>query len=186
MDISVSEQKYTAAEYLELEKQAEIKHEFYYGKLLPMAGESKKANRIITNLILFFSEYVQPKGLETFNHDVKVQVKQDAIFRYPDFVIAPQADDADAYIVRLPVLIAEVASEASWRRDYFLKRREYLEIPSLSYYVVVSQEEMFVQCHHNTKGQWQLDEFTKPEEGLSVDFIGKTLFLAEIYRNVHF
>jgi len=41
---TTAEKLYTVAEWLELEKSAELRHEFYYGNLIPMAGEAKRAN----------------------------------------------------------------------------------------------------------------------------------------------
>ena len=46
---------YTLQEYFELEKNAITKHEFVYGKIIPIHGEAKQANEIVTNLIILLS-----------------------------------------------------------------------------------------------------------------------------------
>lgn len=38
------EKTYTAEEYFELEKKSDTKHEFHFGKLTEMPGESKRDN----------------------------------------------------------------------------------------------------------------------------------------------
>lgn len=35
-----TEKRYTVEEWLEFEKTAEVRHEYYFGKLIPMAGEA--------------------------------------------------------------------------------------------------------------------------------------------------
>jgi len=37
---AVTEKRYTVEEWLEFEKTAEVRHEYYFGKLIPMAGEA--------------------------------------------------------------------------------------------------------------------------------------------------
>ena len=53
-------------EWLELEKNAEVRHEFYYGKLIPMAGEAKKANRISKTLVKLMDDHLLEHGYEAF------------------------------------------------------------------------------------------------------------------------
>ncbi len=48
--VAIEEKIYTVEEYLELEKTSEIRHEFVYGKRIPMSGESKNANEIAGHL----------------------------------------------------------------------------------------------------------------------------------------
>jgi Uma2 family endonuclease len=44
--ILAKERLLTVDEYLEFEKNSEVRHEYYFGKLIDMPGESKNANRI--------------------------------------------------------------------------------------------------------------------------------------------
>ena len=45
-----TEKLYTVEEWLEFEKTADVRHEYYFGKLIPMAGEAKRANIIAGNI----------------------------------------------------------------------------------------------------------------------------------------
>ncbi|MCY7330659.1 MAG: Uma2 family endonuclease, partial [Saprospiraceae bacterium] len=132
---TTAEKLYTVAEWLELEKSAELRHEFYYGNLIPMAGEAKRANILAGTIRLIIDMALYEKGFQVFDHDIKAEVVPNGIYRYPDLVVAPVVDDEDDYIVKHPVLLVEVASESSSQRDRIKKRREYLEIPSLWYYL---------------------------------------------------
>ena len=110
---AVLDRKYTVAEYLESEKTADVRHEFHYGKLIEMAGESKRANDIALNLVEILRKPLRQKGYKVHAHDVKVLVKARGIYRYPDLVVAPKADDSDDFIVLQPEILVEVASENS-------------------------------------------------------------------------
>ncbi len=182
---ATAEKLYTVAEWLDLEKSAELRHEFYYGKIIPMAGEAKKANRIAINLLKVMDDHLFQRGFEIFDHDIKAEVVPNGIYRYPDLVVAPIADDEDEYIVKHPVLLVEVASDGSGQRDRVKKRREYLEVPSLWYYLIVNQEEMLVELHtRDSDGRWAQHYFTEPEEMIELPHFELKFPLSAIYARL--
>lgn len=181
----ISEKLYTVEEWLEFEKHAEIRHEYVYGKLIPMAGEAKKANRIANNILIKLNGPLIKQGLEIYSHDVKAQVIPNGIYRYPDLVVAPVADDEHEYIVKHPVLMVEVASGDSGQRDRVKKRKEYLQIPSLWYYIVVDQDEMLVELHtRSDDGNWWTQYFTEPEDEVALSRFDLSIRLADVYERV--
>jgi Uma2 family endonuclease len=183
--IETSEKIYTVQEWLELEKTSEIRHEYYYGKLIKMPGEAKQANRIANNIVKKLDDLLLEKGFEIFSHDVKTQVLDNGIYRYPDLVIAPIADDEDDYIVQLPIMLVEVASESSKHRDRVKKSNEYRNIPTLWYYLVINQDEMLVEKHSREAGGfWSIQYFTEPEDEITLPNFGLTLRLNDIYNRV--
>ncbi len=180
-----TEKLYTVQEWLDLEKVAEVRHEYVYGKLIPMAGEAKRANRIANNILVRLNDLLQQQGLEIYSHDIKTQVIPNGIYRYPDLVVAPLADDEHDYIVKHPVLMAEVASGDSGQRDRVKKRREYLQIPTLWYYLVVDQDEMLAELHQrHENGQWEMQYFTEPHDEIALPRFGLTIRLSDIYARV--
>jgi Uma2 family endonuclease len=124
----IAERLYTVEEWLEFEKHADVRHEYFYGKLIPMAGESKRANVIAGNIKRHIDVPLYQKGIQVYDHDVKAEVVSNGIYRYPDLVAAPVADDEHDYIVKHPVLMVEVASESSGNRDRVKKRQAYQKI----------------------------------------------------------
>ncbi len=160
-----AEKLYTVEQWLEFEKTAEVRHEYYFGKLIPMAGEAKRANRIANNLIKQLDDHLYERGFEIFDHDIKAEVVPNGVYRYPDLVVAPVVDDEHDYIVKHPVLMAEVTSDQSGQRDRIKKRKEYLAIPSLWYYLVADQDEMLVELHIRGEGnRWETQYFTEPDD----------------------
>lgn len=183
--LETAERRFTVEEWLEWEKNSDIRHEYHHGNLIPMAGEAKKANKITKNLIKLLDDHLYKKGIEVFSHDVKAEVAPGKIYRYPDLVAAPVADDGDDYIVKMPVLIVEVASENSRNRDQVKKRREYFEIPSLWYYLIISQDEMWAELHSkNEQGRWETRFFTEPDDRIELERFDRTILLKDVYERV--
>lgn len=181
----IAEKLYTVEEWLEFEKHAEVRHEYVYGKLIPMAGEAKRANIIAGNIRKRVDDPLYAKGFQIYDHDIKAEVVANGIYRYPDLVVAPVADDEHEYIVKHPVLMVEVASGDSGQRDRVKKRKEYLQIPSLWYYIVADQDEMLVELHtRSDDGQWGTQYFTEPEDEVALQRLGLSLKLADMYERV--
>ncbi len=177
---------YTVEEYLALEKDAEVRHEYYYGKLIEMPGEAKNANRIAKNILFKWNAIVEEQGFEIFLHDVKAEVKKRNIYRYPDLVVAPKTDDEDDYIIKQPIIMVEVASEGSWKTDTGVKLKEYTALSTLKYYLIVSQEEMFVQLCVREGEQWYFQFFDEENTEFTISEFNISLSLSDIYNNVKF
>jgi Uma2 family endonuclease len=185
-ELQVLEKSYTVEEYFELEKHSEIRHEYYYGKLLPMTGESKNANRIAGNCEFQLRLQLRKKGLDFFRHDVRMLVREQKIYRYPDFVIAPVVDDSDSHLIKQPILIIEVSSDNSDHTDRVTKRNEYLNLPTVEYYLIISQSERLIDLYSKDKKGWRFDSFSKEEEVIEFPNLGAKLSLADIYDEVEF
>lgn len=184
---AVTERLFTVEEWLDLEQQSEVRHEFYFGQLIPMAGEAKDANRIAKNFIKRLDDTLLEKGFETFSHDVKAEVLPNGIYRYPDLVVAPVIDDEHEYIVKHPVLLLEVASAESAQRDRVKKRKEYHQVAYLWYYLIVSQDEMSVEVHQrNAEDTWGVTYFTEPQDLIELPRLGVSIQVADLYDRVKF
>ncbi|WP_439559572.1 Uma2 family endonuclease, partial [Dyadobacter sp.] len=97
------EPRYTVAEYLKLEEESEIRHEYYDGEVFAMAGTSLKHNEIVDNVRTLFKEVFKPKGCKTFAESVKVECIKNLSYCYPDVIVTCSAEDlASTYIVRNP------------------------------------------------------------------------------------
>lgn len=183
--LAVLEKRYTVDEWLEFEKTAEVRHEYYFGKLLPMPGGTKRANRIAGNIRKILDDTLYKRGFDLFDHDIKVEVLADDIYRYPDLVAAPVVDDEHEYIVKHPVFVAEIASDKSGHRDRIKKRKEYFAVPSLWYYLIADQDEMLVELHTRTEdGRWEMHYFTEPEDVVQLPRLGVEFSVADVYERV--
>ncbi len=137
----------TAAEYLEGERGAEIKHEYVDGEVYAMAGESCRHNRITSNFKLLFRDFLSETSCETYFEGVKVRANQ-STFYYPDVLVTCETEkEDDNYVIKFPCLIVEVLSPSTAATDKREKLIAYKLIESLREYAIVWQDEMRVELH---------------------------------------
>lgn len=182
--IETRDKTYTVAEYLELEKTSDIRHEFAHGKLIPISGESKNANKIAFNCAKLLDYLLSDKGLEAFMHDVRTMVKENSVYRYPDLVVAPESDDTDTHTVTQPVILIEVLSETTANEDRGAKLREYTALPSLQYYMILAQDQILAECYSRRDNGWFLEFFDESSEEIALSACNVQLPLELIYRKV--
>ena len=112
------EPKYTISEYLKLEEESEIRHEYYDGEVFAMAGTSMNHNEIVDNIRTSFKSFFRPKGCRVFAENVKVEAIEGLYYPYPDVVVTCSANDSKGeYIVKTPTILVEVISKTSAAKD---------------------------------------------------------------------
>ena len=178
------EKLYTVDEYFELEKHSNIRHEFYYGKLIAMPGESKNANEIAQNCAFTFRTELRQRGFRIFIEDVRTVVKGNKIYRYPDVVVADEEGDGDTHNVKKPRILVEVISETSKYRDRVTKLQEYSKLPSLAYYIVVDQDTVNVEVYSRRENDWAYQLLENLTDVIDLSVLGTSLSLATIYENI--
>ena len=174
--------KYSVEEYFELEKTSPIRHEYVRGTLIPMTGESKKANKIATNCLRILADPLEEQGYEVYVHDVRLLVESGALYRYPDLVVVPETDKEDTHALTQPVLIIEVLSDTTAEKDRGAKLREYTALPTLQHYLLIAQDEMLVEIYNRKEGQWVLEFFDKSSVEVPIAAFDVSLPLKDIYR----
>ncbi|MDX1940745.1 MAG: Uma2 family endonuclease [Saprospiraceae bacterium] len=184
--VQTSEKIYTVEEYFELEKTSEIRHEFVYGKLIPMSGESKIANKITGNCYRFLCDFLNDNLFEVYNHEVRLMIESGKLYRYPDLVVVPVADDVDTHATTQPILIIEVLSESTAAIDRGEKLRQYSNLPSLQYYLLISQNESVVEMYSRVEERWMLDFFTSLDETIELPILKVSLPMATVFQKVKF
>lgn len=182
-----SGRQFTFEEYLELERSSEIRHEFYHGELFAMSGGTKKHNRIVRNIARLVEDRFLSQGCRVYSENVKLEVISNIYYPYPDVILTcdPEADDDD-YIVRNPKLLVEVTSESTEANDRGFKLRRYQKIPTLQYYLIVSQSGYLIDVYGRRSSQhvWVYQLFEGKESVLDLTFIDLKLRMTDIYRYV--
>ena len=184
--VAKKDKLYTVEEYFELERNSDIRYEFYYGKLTPMPGESRIANRIASNCEFLLQIALRGKGYDFVRHDVRLPIKEGNIYRYPDLSLTPISDDKDSHAVLKAELIIEVTSVNSAKTDREVKLREYTALPTMQYYIIISQEEMLVEMYSRIGRKWEYEFFTESTEKIDLSYFNTTMNLSDIYLNVNF
>ncbi len=144
------------ADYLALEGQNPIRHEYRRGLVYAMTCGSDAHSRIAVNLLSLLNLHLDGTDCRLYNGDVKVNYAED-FYYYPDaFVTCDPRDRGDRYVKRHPQLIAEVLSPATEAFDRQDKFDDYCQIDSLEEYVLISQESPCVEVRRRVAGDhWE-------------------------------
>jgi Uma2 family endonuclease len=109
------------------------------GRVVMMPRPSRAHGVIVTNLTLRLRARLDPKQWDVIM-EFGLDTGPDTL-RYPDIVVFPAGSPDKSYTTTTPVLLAEVLSPSSEAIDLGDKAAEYLELPSLLAYLVLSQDE---------------------------------------------
>ncbi len=181
MNAVLKDNKMTAEEYLAGELISEIKHEYEGGYVYAMAGASKNHEKIIFNLARKLGNHLENAPCDVYTSNIKVYVNKTK-FYYPDVMVVCGDDNDNDYYTEQPILIVEVLSDSTQRKDRTIKRWAYQSLPSLQEYVLIEQDFVEVEVSRRSVN-WQSQHY----------FLGDDIFFAsldlkvsveEIYRRV--
>ncbi|MGA2125805.1 MAG: Uma2 family endonuclease [Xanthobacteraceae bacterium] len=106
--------------------------------------------------------------------------------RYPDVVVDVAGGRIDDLVATAPTLIAEVVSPSSATQDLGDKAAEYLQLPSLKAYLVLSQDEPKVWAWVRDAAGFPCGPqvITGHDARIEIAALGVTLPLADIYAGL--
>ena len=176
-------------EYLERERRADCKSEYFAGEIVAMAGAKRKHNLVSNNVSASLTAQLRDKPCEVYSNDMRVQADGEKQYTYPDVVVVcgePQFRDGREDTLLNPTVVVEVLSSSAEAKDRGEKFLRYRQIDSLTDYLLVSQNERRVeQFTKQADGSWRLTETT--EDGtVSLETSGCILALDDIYNKVEF
>lgn len=185
------ERLYSPEEYLELERAAEVRHEYVDGEIYEMAGESLAHSRICVNISREISQRLKGSTCEALSPNMKVRAETKGMFAYPDLSIVcgePIFHDVRKDVLLNPKVIIEVLSPSTQRYDQTKKFFRYRkEIPSLTDYILIYQDSPFIEHHEKTEdGRWVFNAFDGIEDTFRIPAIDCAIPLTEIYDRVEF
>ena len=178
----------TAEEYLEIERQAEFKSEFYRGEMFAMSGASRAHNMIQANLIRRLGERLDGTPCRAVGSDQRVYISATGLYTYPDVVIHCDPSEflsGQFDTLLTPKVLFEILSESTERYDRITKSNHYREVESLHEYVLVSQTEHRIEVYQRLPdGEWSHRDIRGLMETLTLESVGLSIPLSEIYLRV--
>jgi Uma2 family endonuclease len=175
----------TPEQYLEIERKAQSKSEYYDGEMFAMAGAQEAHNLIVLNLGAELRSQLRLRGCRAYVSDMRVHVGETGLYTYPD-VTALCGErkflDADVDTLLNPTLIVEVLSPSTEAYDRGPKFSHYQTIESLRDYLLVSSERVQVDLFtRQADGRWLLTTVTDISESIAIESLVCRLALADIY-----
>jgi Uma2 family endonuclease len=181
---------FTPDEYLALERQSEIRHEFLDGTVYAMSGESPAHSTICFNLAGILHSQLRGTNCRGFSPNMKVRPGEAGLYAYPDLSVVcgePTFHDKYRDVLLNPFVIFEVLSRSTQTYDRGEKFERYKTIETLHYYVLVSQDRPRLEYFsRQPDGSWSHTELDGADAALTLDSINCRVRLADIYDRIDF
>ena len=177
----ISPEDYLAGELL-----SEVRHEYYAGEVVAMAGASAAHNLISGNIFAGLHLHLRDKECLPFINDMKAHIhkRADDWFYYPDVMVNCDPAAQQPYFCDTPSVIVEVMSPSTERIDRREKRWAYELIPSLHTYVLVSQDRREVTIHRRAGEDWTTECLPDHGDTLQIPELEFSMTLDAIYARV--
>jgi Uma2 family endonuclease len=181
-------ERFTADEYLAMERAAQYKSEYLDGEVVAMAGASEPHNLIVTNIVAELGVQLRGRPCRVYISNMRVDVRESGLYAYPDVVALcgePILSDDQRDNLRNPAVIIEVLSKSTEGYDRGRKAMKYRRIESLLEYLLVAQDKSHVEHYvRQAKGGWLLSESTTLGDEILLSSIDCHLKLSAIYDKV--
>jgi Uma2 family endonuclease len=174
--------------YLEIERRASEKSEYFAGEMFAMAGASERHNLIVANLIFELKGRLKNTPCRVYPGDMRLKIDASGLYTYPDVMVvcgerrfADENDDT----LRNPDIIVEVLSDSTERYDRGVKFGHYRKLESLKEYLLVSQNSRKIERYFkNENGNWELTETDDRHPSIRLAAIACELDLDGVYDGI--
>ncbi|NER39081.1 MAG: Uma2 family endonuclease [Oscillatoria sp. SIO1A7] len=175
------------AEYLTLEEDSLIKHEYIDGEIYAMAGASDADVTIAGNLFAMLRNHLRGSGCRVYMSDMKAFVEAADAFYYPDVMVACDARDKNiANHKKYPCLIVEFLSGTTEAFDRGEKFASYQKMQNLQEYILISQKRQRLDCfRRNREGLWVLQSYSAGSE-ITIESVNFKTSIDSLYEDVDF
>lgn len=167
--------------YLQSELLAEVRHEYIDGYVYAMSGTSRNHEKIIGNLYAKFLNHLGDMPCDVFSSNIKVYVSQSKFF-YPDVMVVCGDDHGDEYYSEKPILIVEVLSKSTRRKDHTTKRFAYRQIETLQEYGLIEQDNVHIEVSRRSIS-WDSAHYFLGDEAY-FESLDLKVPVVEVYRRV--
>jgi Uma2 family endonuclease len=162
----------------------EERYEFSGGRVIMMVRVTRNHARVTKNLLVALSARLSSESYDVMAEAFAVHVG-DSI-RFPDVLVEPAQPDGKSLRAESPILIAEVLSPGTYHLDFGDKLREYLTLPSLDTYLIISPDEPRIWLWQRTAGSLpeEPEIIEKRAQRVSLPALAIDIPLEDIYRGI--
>jgi Uma2 family endonuclease len=176
---------YAYDQYIALEHESSIRHEYLDGEIYALAGGSPDHAALAARLIVLLHARL-PRGCRVFTSDLRIRIPSTGLSTYPDAAVVcggrTQRAPDDSLAVVNPVLLAEVTSHSTEEYDRGEKLRHYKHLPSLREVLIVSHREPYLTLHRHDTADWVTFE-ARRSQAVTLASIAADLSVDEVYRD---
>ncbi len=183
----VPRHRHSVAEYLDFERGAATKHEYYDGTIYAMTGATEPHNSILMNAAFALKSRLRGRRSKVYVSDMRLQVEPTGLYAYPDVMalcgdVNLAGDSRD--MITNPQVVVEVLSPSTENYDRGGKFEHYRQLASVTDYLLISQDARRVERRaRQADGTWQTT-LTEGDGVVPLPAIGCELPLDELYEQV--
>lgn len=178
------------AEYLAIERSAPTKSEYLDGEMFALADGTPEHSQIAANVLRAIGNRLETRPCVVYNADLRIKLRQQDYLPIPTSQSSGSglqlAEGTEDSVVN-PLLLVEVLSDTTEGYDRGTKFQHYRQIPSLREYLLVSQQEPWIDHYfRQADGNWLLREASGLESSLKLPSLEISLPLREVFSKVQF
>jgi Uma2 family endonuclease len=181
---------HTLEEYFALEWIGDARYEYWDGEIVCMSGGTRQHATISGNVYLIIGQQLKGKNCRAFTADLPIKTPTLPPYRYPDAsvgcgqLIFEKVDRIET--LTNPILIVEVLSPGTERRDRQEKRAAYQALPSVMEYLLVAQDAPHVTQYVRQSDGWARFDYGDLASTVNLSSVQCLLPLSEVYDGVDF
>ena len=174
--------------YLKLDEQSETRLELIGGQIVAMAGASDTHNDLSAEIVTAMNIALRGSGCRATLADLRVHVEETGDNFYSDVVV--RCKDAEfhpslPHALLTPIIIVEILSPSTQKKDREIKLTAYKRIASLQHYLLVSHDRVLV--HHFKRideTEWKFFDYSWRRETIEFDLPKFSLSLDNMYYDI--
>jgi Uma2 family endonuclease len=175
--------------YLEAERAALEKHEYFAGEIFAMSGASLTHNVIFRNTFGQLIAKLKGKKCQPFGSDLRIHIPKNTLFTYPDITVIcgnPETTDDKMDTITNPSVIIEILLKSTRGYDKGQKFTLYRDIVSLKEYILIDSTSVRVETMtRNDDDSWTLRDFRSMDDSFAIQTIEEEMLLSDIYLDVN-
>lgn len=179
----------TPDEYLRRERSADHKSEYVNGRIYAMVGTSRWHNFIAGGVYSELRAQLRGRPCEVYSGEMRVKVSTTGMYTYPDVsALCGEAQIEHRHVDTLlnPSVVVEVLSDSTEKYDRGEKFAHYRRLDSLREYILIPQDLPRIEQFVRHDELWTMREVNGLDATLTIETLGCTLRLADIYDRVEF
>ncbi|MBI2898459.1 MAG: Uma2 family endonuclease [Deltaproteobacteria bacterium] len=177
----------TPAEYLELERGSEQRHEYVDGEIFAMSGGTREHSLTATNIARELGNALAAKPCEVHSSDMRIGIPAAKRYFYADVSVVcgrPEVEDPTRDTLLNPKVIVEVLSDSTEAYDRGDKFRYYRAIASLREFVLASQKEPRIEVFTRQPDETWLLRIFGPDDEVTLSSVGCSFDVRNAYLRV--
>lgn len=186
-EVASREEVLSVEEYLALEEKSEIRHEYWNGRVIAMAGATEDHVTLSYQLAICLGNALYDKPW-VGGTDFAVKIEASNSYLYPDAVVwCRDAEFEGKKRTRLltPLPVAEVLSPSTSGKDRGAKLEAYLKIPTLCDYLILSPERVSVEHYaRSSEDSWAYSHYVLRSQVIRLNRLEIEISVGELYRHL--